>query len=192
MNAAPVRNAHRRVQSKHCAPLPKLEMYPGECPAPEEAVGVARTNAVGEPIIQGQAPEDAASDEDVGTPVHIDRAGNDVTFGTGDNQDECQYALEDIDRVWTTECPGGGSPVPKYGQCGGTDWDGPTCCFGYSVCVKARPLSPPTHFFYFSISAPENTAHSPENRRAEERVLPHVRGRQRARGHRALAHGVRL
>jgi hypothetical protein len=53
--------------------------------------------------------------------------------------DTCQRDLADVSVVYLDQCPDGGAPVPKYGQCGGLDWGGPTCCFGYSVCVEVRP-----------------------------------------------------
>ena len=64
----------------------------------------------------------------------------DPTFGTEDNTDTCQRALADVEIVYLDTCPEGGAPIPKYGQCGGADWDGATCCFGYSACVAVRPL----------------------------------------------------
>jgi hypothetical protein len=120
-----------------------LEIYntskaedPKKCTDPYAALGNPISQAEGRPVVQGVGNPVS---EAVGVPVHINRSINDTSFGTQDNLDECQVPLVDIPRVWTTECPGGGLPVPKYGQCGGADWDGPKCCFGYSVCVQVQP-----------------------------------------------------
>ena len=53
------------------------------------------------------------------------------------NPDECQHPVQTVERVYESTCPGsGGTPVSKMGQCGGKDYSGPTCCYGYSVCVQ--------------------------------------------------------
>ena len=67
-----------------------------------------------------------------------DSSTNDPTFGTAENPDTCQYDIG-VSHIYTNVCPQGGSPVPKYGPCGGQDYDGPKCCFGYSTCVKVCP-----------------------------------------------------
>ena len=61
----------------------------------------------------------------------------DEGYGTAMNPNECQHPVPPVERVYSTTCPGsGGTPVSKMGQCGGKDYSGPTCCFGYSVCVQ--------------------------------------------------------
>jgi hypothetical protein len=131
------------MQASHCEKIPLLETYPNKCANPYEALGNPASQDAGQPAVQGVGHPVAEGvghpvAEGVGTPVHMDRANGDPTYGTEDNLDDCQVPLVDIHQVWTTECPGGGAPVPKYGQCGGMDWDGPKCCFGYAICVQVR------------------------------------------------------
>jgi hypothetical protein len=118
-------------------------MYPGNCPDPygsvTEATGTAISlgGSTGTAVMRG--PDGKVENTKA---AFVDKQGTtDSTFGTGDNPDTCQKELSKVPVVYTDKCPGGGVPNPKFAQCGGTDWDGSTCCFGYSVCEEVPTLS---------------------------------------------------
>lgn len=101
------------LQTGHCAPIYREKLYPDQCP---DAKRVGASSDKPAPVINGTI--------------------TDSTFGTDDNVDSCQHGLQSVLDVYTDDCPDGGSPVRKFAQCGGVDYSGPTCCYGYSVCVK--------------------------------------------------------
>lgn len=105
------------VQTGHCQPIFREKLYPDQCP------DAKRVHNPGKPA-----------------PV-INGTITDSTFGTDDNVDSCQQGLQSVLDVYTDGCPDGGTPVRKFAQCGGVDYSGPTCCYGYSVCVKVPLLT---------------------------------------------------
>lgn len=115
------------LQKGHCDPVPRTELYPENCEEPKrlsEAADAKKPAGVFRDIV------------------------SDPTFGSSTNPDTCERDVAEVPQVYTTSCPDGGKPVPKFGQCGGADYNGPTCCFGYSVCVMVRAalaLRPPLH-----------------------------------------------
>jgi hypothetical protein len=111
------------LQTGHCAPIPRLLTYKDACPSPK------RISPTTDKEVENSAP----------ALVKMD-SPNDPTYGTTDNADACQHSLQDVPRLYLTVCPGGGAPVPKFGQCGGLDYAGPTCCYGYAVCVEVLLL----------------------------------------------------
>lgn len=96
----------------HCQPIYREKLYPDQCPDAKRV-----------------------DDPDAPAPV-INGTISDSTFGTDDNVDSCQQGLQTVLDVYLDTCPDGGTPVRKFAQCGGVDYSGPTCCYGYSVCVK--------------------------------------------------------
>lgn len=113
---------HTVVQKSHCKPFPKVAIYDDTCSPPKRLTDTDDLASL--PPARIYSPQASPTSEDPG-------------FGTASNPDECEHPVQAVERVYTDTCPGsGGKPVSKWGQCGGKDYSGPTCCFGYSVCVE--------------------------------------------------------
>lgn len=106
----------------HCTPFPKTQVYSEACSEPSR---VSASDDLGDlPPARIYSPLSSDTSEDDG-------------YGTAKNPNECQHPVQSVERVYETTCPGsGGTPVSKMGQCGGKEYSGPTCCYGYSVCVR--------------------------------------------------------